>query len=150
MSRPCACDRVRHGEPYAADQCRVCWLYHHVPEYRARYDGTAIPEKRSAAYQELLAIPAGPPATEPVGTATAASLAGQAWQAGVAYARWAAAGLPVLDAEQVARRRAACDACDQRDPEQDRCRACGCYLSGVILNKIRMATEDCPLGRWPV
>ena len=32
--RPCTCENVRPG-PYTAGQCRLCWLYHNDPAYRA-------------------------------------------------------------------------------------------------------------------
>lgn len=38
--------------------------------------------------------------------------------------------------------------CDQLRPSDDRCAACGCYLGGVA-GKAALATEDCPLRRWP-
>jgi hypothetical protein len=36
MRRPCTCDRLPPaGQPYSPDYCRLCWLYHHDPAYRA-------------------------------------------------------------------------------------------------------------------
>jgi hypothetical protein len=43
MNRPCTCDRCGL-EPWAAyrpGDCRLCWLYHHDPDYRACWDGQA-------------------------------------------------------------------------------------------------------------
>jgi hypothetical protein len=36
--RPCACDNWRAGA-YTRDQCRLCWLFHHDPAYRALWGG---------------------------------------------------------------------------------------------------------------
>jgi hypothetical protein len=36
--------------------------------------------------------------------------------------------------------------CDRYRASDGRCSECGCYLPGA---KAMMATEDCPLGRWP-
>ncbi len=38
--RPCNCENQRPG-PYTPDQCRVCWLYHHDPAYRALWNAAA-------------------------------------------------------------------------------------------------------------
>jgi hypothetical protein len=50
--RPCTCESVRPG-PYTAGQCRLCWLYHNDPAYRALWgapggaDGPPAPAARS-------------------------------------------------------------------------------------------------------
>ena len=72
-----------------------------------------------------------------------------------AMARFIAAGVPVLTAEEYAAREAACRACiNPRDglPTWEesayfglgKCRACGCSRL-----KRWMRTERCRLGRWP-
>ncbi len=40
MTRPCTCDRFNPDPlaPYTLDQCRLCWLYHNDPAYRALWD----------------------------------------------------------------------------------------------------------------
>jgi hypothetical protein len=40
MTRPCTCDRC-HSPIYTTDQCRLCWLYHHDPAYRAFWQSAA-------------------------------------------------------------------------------------------------------------
>jgi hypothetical protein len=42
MTSPCTCDRY-HSRFYTTDQCRLCWLYHHDPAYRALWDGYTPP-----------------------------------------------------------------------------------------------------------
>ena len=47
--RPCTCENARPGA-YTPDQCRLCWLYHHDPAYRALWGagaGPAAPPARS-------------------------------------------------------------------------------------------------------
>jgi hypothetical protein len=40
--RPCYCNRCHLiTGPYTPDQCRLCWLYHHAPAYRALWDSAA-------------------------------------------------------------------------------------------------------------
>lgn len=42
--------------------------------------------------------------------------------------------------------------CDRYEPAKDRCAACGCGLGagpGGLPGKASLATERCPLGRWP-
>ncbi len=38
MPRPCICDRFVQGQPYTQDQCRLCYLYHHDPQYKVLWD----------------------------------------------------------------------------------------------------------------
>jgi hypothetical protein len=37
-----------------------------------------------------------------------------------------------------------CKSCDYFDPEQTRCRQCGCYLE----QKARFALDSCPINKW--
>lgn len=68
-----------------------------------------------------------------------------------ALAKWAVAGFPTRTQEEVVRIEAElCRPCEYyRD---GRCRKCGCNVNTamVLLNKIRMATEHCPLDppKW--
>lgn len=56
---------------------------------------------------------------------------------------------PVLVTMEVqAAREAICGACEHN--LKGRCKLCGCSTCGRILNKIRLSTETCPAGRWPV
>jgi hypothetical protein len=75
---------------------------------------------------------------------------------GGAMARWAAAGVPVVDQAGYDARTAACDACIHPDGQPmfdakarfglGKCRAPGC---GCTSLKRWLATEVCALGRWP-
>lgn len=65
-----------------------------------------------------------------------------------AVAGWVQAGVPIASDEEVARRRACCLACEHWDGlalrGTGRCKLCGCSTWA----KIRLATEECPEGRW--
>jgi hypothetical protein len=68
-----------------------------------------------------------------------------------ALARWTGAGFPTRADDEVARiAREHCNgACDKW--RVGRCVACGCNVNTsrfAVWNKIRMATENCPLGKW--
>lgn len=80
------------------------------------------------------------------------SLGRQAANAGKAMLRVATAlvtGQPVLVPEAVREARLAiCEACEHYLPEHRRCSRCGCKTVGQIVNKTRLATEQCPDGRW--
>lgn len=85
----------------------------------------------------------------------APSLSARAASFAQATAHWIAAGRPVRDEAEVVRiYDEACGPCDRReatdDPDVSWCRQCGCRLGrgGQVLNKILLATEHCPLGRW--
>ena len=61
----------------------------------------------------------------------------------VAAARkFLSAGMPIVDQDELAARLEACDGCTERKT----CPKCGCRI-GL---KAAMATETCPLGKWPV
>jgi hypothetical protein len=76
----------------------------------------------------------------------------QAWLYKEALIRWNKAGRPKRTQEEVAGiLETHCKKCDWYDPEQLRCRGCGCKVTDsafAILNKIKMATEHCPKEKW--
>lgn len=76
----------------------------------------------------------------------------KAWSLAEATARWVAAGSPVRTAEAVVKLFDVCRKCPEfrGNDANGNCGICGCNLkkSGGLLNKIKMATEDCPLGKW--
>lgn len=63
-----------------------------------------------------------------------------------ATARWAAAGMPVVSPDTYHTRLAACEACPewQAAGMYARCGLCGCTKL-----KLWLATEKCPLAKWP-
>lgn len=70
-----------------------------------------------------------------------------------AQARWIAAGSPVRMPDEIAGIFAICEACEHYKPYADgkgHCKLCGCRLKreGGLMNKIRMATETCPIEKW--
>jgi hypothetical protein len=80
----------------------------------------------------------------------------QAWNYKEALIRWSKAGRPTRTQEEVKRLHSTYCAkegepCDWYDPEQKRCRGCGCKVtvgSVAIFNKLKMATEHCPQGKF--
>ena len=67
---------------------------------------------------------------------------------GRALARWTAAGFPERSDAEVARLVAICKACPKY--VAGRCSDCRCRVSEgpAVVNKIRMATENCPKEKW--
>ena len=69
---------------------------------------------------------------------------------GKAVAHWLAAGRPVrLPAQVQEILTTHCQTCLQFDT--GKCKLCGCRVNcghSALLNKLRMATEACPLGKW--
>jgi hypothetical protein len=67
-----------------------------------------------------------------------------------ALSRWIKAGRPVRTEEEIRRVfKTYCESCEAY--EEGRCRYCGCHvnlLNLATLNKIAMATEECPLDKW--
>ena len=66
----------------------------------------------------------------------------------IATAKWVASGFKVTSQTQYAARVAACDACPKWDSSArfglGKCQACGCTRF-----KRWLASEKCPLGKWP-
>jgi hypothetical protein len=65
-----------------------------------------------------------------------------------AMARWVAAGRPMRTQSEIDERLAICQAC----PElvDNHCAKCGCACveTNQLMNKLALATEKCPLGKW--
>lgn len=73
------------------------------------------------------------------------SLASRVWNFAGAMTHWAASGFPTRSQEQIEERMAICQACPLL--QNNVCQKCGCSVDGLI-NKLAVATEACPDGRW--
>ena len=66
--------------------------------------------------------------------------------------RWKEAGRPVRPISEVQRiYRDVCRSCEHIDANGRACTVCGCRVNTskrAKLNKIRMAPEHCPIGKW--
>lgn len=73
------------------------------------------------------------------------------WAYVSALANWKLAGSPVRSDEETARiYHEECKPCEHFQKDES-CGLCGCRLSPTdpaMANKIRMATEHCPIGKW--
>ena len=69
-----------------------------------------------------------------------------------ALRRWAANGCPTRTMDERAEIfNTHCKGCDRFDPVAHACKNCGCKVSAggtPLTNKLAMATEHCPLGRF--
>jgi hypothetical protein len=80
----------------------------------------------------------------------------QMWTYKEALIRWSKAGWPKRTQEEVQEILNTCcnppgRPCDWYDPEQKRCKGCGCKVtesSIAIFNKLKMATEHCPKDKF--
>lgn len=122
-------------------RCYVCTVVASNPNYQALW----------ADQERGQTTRANPPVRE----MTAADLAKRFLQALTRETAWRAAGGRGPTSEEKAERRAICNACDQRDPKEDRCLACGCWLEAHLLHlppipfgKLDAATQICPLHKW--
>lgn len=76
-----------------------------------------------------------------------ATMAEKIERVSTATAKWLAAGSPLRTREQLAECLAICGTCELYKPGLvATCGKCGCVLAA----KARMATEVCPLGKWPI
>lgn len=70
---------------------------------------------------------------------------------GKAVARWIAAGRPTRSQDEIDALLAICQTCRQYNAEYAACAKCGCSVNSQasgLANKLAMATEHCPLGKW--
>ena len=69
-----------------------------------------------------------------------------------ALSRWIKAGRPLRSEKEIeAIFEMCCRLCEAYDTESSSCRHCGCRVNlnrSAPLNKIAMATENCPLEKW--
>jgi len=69
-----------------------------------------------------------------------------------AVRRWVASGSPTRTPEEVKELfETHCKGCEMYDEEKHACKTCGCNIAPVgdpLANKLAMATEHCPLGRF--
>lgn len=69
-----------------------------------------------------------------------------------AIRRWVASGRPKRSPEEIAELfEKHCKGCDMYDEKKHACKSCGCNVSNdgdPLENKLAMATEHCPLGRF--
>ncbi len=77
------------------------------------------------------------------------SLLIRGWNFATAIARWTAAGRPMRSKPEIEARLAVCQACPELTPDSV-CRRCGCQCQETerVMNKLALATEKCPLGKW--
>ena len=131
-------------------------------KFRCQWCGQVqtLPPMADQNIQERLAqqppCPAQP--TSPSQPAPANSVPGQppgllqrAWNYAQALARWIAEGRPTRPPAEIQRILEICRACSKYDPKEEICRQCGCRtneLKQAWRNKLAMATETCPLGKW--
>ena len=60
-------------------------------------------------------------------------------------------GSPTRTNEEVERLLVICQSCENYNSARQSCSLCGCRCTNnrlALLNKLRMATESCPVGRW--
>ena len=70
------------------------------------------------------------------------------WNFATAIARWTLAGMPRRSQAEIDARLAICQACPFL--QNDHCTKCGCACveQNRLINKLALATEKCPEGKW--
>jgi hypothetical protein len=70
------------------------------------------------------------------------------WNFASAMARYAASGFKRSSVDLLETRLAQCQACPEL--ENDHCKLCGCacVAENILLNKLALESEKCPLGKW--
>lgn len=70
------------------------------------------------------------------------------WNFTSAMIRWAGAGFKTRTKKEIKKRLAICRGCSEF--ENNACKKCGCFCNEKeqLLNKLALASEKCPLGKW--
>ncbi len=76
------------------------------------------------------------------------SLVIRGWNFAAAMARWTLAGMPRRNQAEIDERLAICQACPHL--HNNHCTKCGCACveQNRLVNKLALATEKCPEGKW--
>lgn len=70
------------------------------------------------------------------------------WNFAAALAKWTLAGMPRRTQAEIDERLAICQACPNlQDGHCARC-GCACIEQNHLVNKLSLATETCPDGKW--
>jgi hypothetical protein len=88
------------------------------------------------------------PAIDPPPNPTQPSLMIRGWNFAAAMARWTLAGMPRRTQAEIDERLAICQACPHL--HNNHCTKCGCACveQNRLVNKLALATEKCPEGKW--
>ena len=88
------------------------------------------------------------PIPAPTAESTLPSIMVLGWNFATAMARYAGNGFKRVSTELLETRLAQCQACPEL--ENDHCRLCGCacVAENILLNKLALESEKCPLGKW--
>jgi len=105
--------------------------------------GVALDAAKVARYRARHAAKSAPAAHEP-----SPSLLIRGWNFTAAMARWTLAGLPRRSQAEIDERLAICQACPFL--QNNHCTKCGCACveQNRLINKLALATEKCPEGKW--
>ncbi|MFA5262234.1 MAG: hypothetical protein WC378_00305 [Opitutaceae bacterium] len=127
-------------------RCTVCgWRWKRGGKWpRRNCPGADTPEARAKREAELATAETA--YRETIGP----SLPAKTGHYAAALLRWARAGCPVRSDGEVTAIVVTCQACEKYAGGS--CSVCGCKVSHSpwpMANKARMATEVCPLGKWP-
>ena len=126
----CRAQEMRHA--------RICW---HVEQHLAG-TGNHVSEQ----WHDSLTGKIPEKITHQSATIEAIKNVGQMiGSAATAAAKFVANGAPVVNGNMQEERMNICRSCDQFDEQSIRCKDCKCFLEV----KSRMATEVCPLNKWP-
>ena len=82
------------------------------------------------------------------GSSTSVPLLIRGWNFAAAMARWTLAGMPRRTQAEIEERLAICQACPSL--QNNHCIKCGCACveQNRLVNKLALATEKCPEGKW--
>jgi hypothetical protein len=76
------------------------------------------------------------------------SLATKIWNFSSAMVRWGASGFPVRSQQEIEKLLSICQSCEFF--VENHCSQCGCACNeqNQVMNKLVIATEKCPQGKW--
>ena len=132
-----------HGEASLPDDFPECQQFEGLNREICR--GQRLPRDRCNALRKLWKLP---PLPGPDGKSTLPPLVIRGWNFAQAMTRWSLAGMPRRTQEEIDERLAICQSCEFL--QNNHCTKCGCACieKNRLMNKLALATESCPIGRW--
>jgi hypothetical protein len=107
-----------------------------------------LPIEKCNAYRALAAKMNPESTTSPPLPVNTPPLIIRGWNFAAAMARWTLAGMPRRTQAEIDERLAICQACPFL--QNNHCTKCGCACveQNRLVNKLALATEKCPEGKW--
>ena len=157
LQQPCSCKEPGFCPRY---QTEMGWRFHQFCQgtsgLRREYEETYLARLYLRNKESIEKAQMDEKENKSVEPPKPATLTKKVFNRAAATIRWIASGRKVVTDDQFKQRLDMCSACPSCDKQEKTwsCLDCGCYLNETptgfpLPPKARMASEECPQGKWP-